>query len=281
MREGGVAGRIDRLGSDRRRVQKASGRVEDDRSGQEEPVGIDLAAVPRRVRSLLHASRSASRHHACRTRRRARGDLRRARSHLRRRGRGRRGRVGPRRQTCSRPFASFVGGGSRRLPREASTPTAPGRSMNGLPSRSPRVMARWPAVFSGSDLDPDANRKRMESIVRRIEELAGSLAGPAAAAADDGVDARDAPGDHVERSAGGEHDRRESRRRQPLARRGGRGPSGPGQPVAHRPCARADAARARRSLPAREPTHYGTRRNASGRAVRVLVGAGRPGKPGR
>jgi hypothetical protein len=45
-----------------------------------------------------------------------------------------------------------------------------------------RVMANWPAVFSGSDLDPDANRKRMESIVGRIEELAGSLAGPAAAA---------------------------------------------------------------------------------------------------
>ena len=44
------------------------------------------------------------------------------------------------------------------------------------------VLARWPAVFSGTDLDPDANLKRMESIVRRIEDLAGSLAGPAAAA---------------------------------------------------------------------------------------------------
>jgi hypothetical protein len=48
-----------------------------------------------------------------------------------------------------------------------------------------RVMARWPAVFSGSDLDPDANRKRMEAIVRRIEDLAGSLAGPATAGAGD------------------------------------------------------------------------------------------------
>jgi hypothetical protein len=41
------------------------------------------------------------------------------------------------------------------------------------------VLARWPSSFSGTDLDPDANRKRMESIVRRMEELATSLAGPA------------------------------------------------------------------------------------------------------
>jgi hypothetical protein len=40
-----------------------------------------------------------------------------------------------------------------------------------------RVIARWPAVFGGTDLDPDANRQKMESLVRRIEELAGSLAG--------------------------------------------------------------------------------------------------------
>jgi hypothetical protein len=46
------------------------------------------------------------------------------------------------------------------------------------------VVARWPAVFGGSDLDPDANRKKMETIVQRIEALAKSLGGPAAAAAD-------------------------------------------------------------------------------------------------
>jgi hypothetical protein len=46
------------------------------------------------------------------------------------------------------------------------------------------VMARWPSMFAGTDLDPEANQKRMESIVRRIEELAASLAGPATAAAD-------------------------------------------------------------------------------------------------
>jgi hypothetical protein len=48
------------------------------------------------------------------------------------------------------------------------------------------VTARWPAAFAGSELDPDANRKRMESLVRRLEDLATSIAGPpGAAAADD------------------------------------------------------------------------------------------------
>jgi hypothetical protein len=39
------------------------------------------------------------------------------------------------------------------------------------------VIAKWPAVFSGTDLDPDSNRKKMESLVRRMEDLASSLAG--------------------------------------------------------------------------------------------------------
>jgi hypothetical protein len=47
-----------------------------------------------------------------------------------------------------------------------------------------RVMARWPAAFAGTDLDPEANRKRMESIVKRVEDLAASLVGHAGAAAD-------------------------------------------------------------------------------------------------
>jgi len=46
-----------------------------------------------------------------------------------------------------------------------------------------RVVAQWPAPFNGTDLDPDANRKRMEAIVNRAEELANSLGGPASAAA--------------------------------------------------------------------------------------------------
>jgi hypothetical protein len=34
-----------------------------------------------------------------------------------------------------------------------------------------KVVALWPAAFSGTDLDPDATRKRMEKIVARVEEL--------------------------------------------------------------------------------------------------------------
>ena len=46
------------------------------------------------------------------------------------------------------------------------------------------VIERWPAVFGGSDLDPDSNRKRMETIVQRIEALAKSISGPGAAGGD-------------------------------------------------------------------------------------------------
>ncbi|HEY5616907.1 MAG TPA: DUF349 domain-containing protein [Vicinamibacterales bacterium] len=34
-----------------------------------------------------------------------------------------------------------------------------------------RLMATWPAAFSGTDLDPDVTRKRMEKLVTRVEEL--------------------------------------------------------------------------------------------------------------
>jgi hypothetical protein len=46
------------------------------------------------------------------------------------------------------------------------------------------VAAAWPAVFEGSDLDPHANRKRLEALVRRVEDLARSVDGPAAEALD-------------------------------------------------------------------------------------------------
>jgi uncharacterized protein DUF349 len=44
-----------------------------------------------------------------------------------------------------------------------------------------RITQQWPSAFAGTELDPDANRKRMESIVKRMEDLAASLAGPAPA----------------------------------------------------------------------------------------------------
>ncbi len=48
-----------------------------------------------------------------------------------------------------------------------------------------RIMSQWPGSFAGTDLDPEANRKRMESLVKRMEDLAASVAGPAGAAGDD------------------------------------------------------------------------------------------------
>jgi hypothetical protein len=44
---------------------------------------------------------------------------------------------------------------------------------------SQRIMRLFPSVFKGTDLDIDANRARMEAIVKRMEDLANSLAGPA------------------------------------------------------------------------------------------------------
>ena len=47
-----------------------------------------------------------------------------------------------------------------------------------------RIVSAYPPAFAGTDLDPEANRKRMESIVQRMEDLAKSLAGPTTAAGD-------------------------------------------------------------------------------------------------
>lgn len=46
------------------------------------------------------------------------------------------------------------------------------------------LAARWPASFAGSDLDPDVNRKRMEDLVKKVEDLAASVAGSPRAQAD-------------------------------------------------------------------------------------------------
>jgi hypothetical protein len=43
-----------------------------------------------------------------------------------------------------------------------------------------RIVALWPAAFAGTDLDPDATRKRMEKLVARVEELVPANAQPRA-----------------------------------------------------------------------------------------------------
>ena len=46
------------------------------------------------------------------------------------------------------------------------------------------VVTRWPAAFGGSDMDPESNRKRFESMVLKVEALAESLSGKAQPAAE-------------------------------------------------------------------------------------------------
>ena len=53
--------RVQKLDSDGRRDQAAAGRVEDDRCGDPRPGKSDLGALPRRLRSLLHAAPRGSR----------------------------------------------------------------------------------------------------------------------------------------------------------------------------------------------------------------------------
>ena len=49
------------------------------------------------------------------------------------------------------------------------------------------VLVRWPAAFAGTDLDADANRKRMETLVLRMEDLAKAVGSPPGLAAADAV----------------------------------------------------------------------------------------------
>jgi hypothetical protein len=40
-----------------------------------------------------------------------------------------------------------------------------------------RMVAAWPEAFAGTDLDPEATRKRMEKLLAKVEELASAQAG--------------------------------------------------------------------------------------------------------
>ncbi|HEX5108419.1 MAG TPA: DUF349 domain-containing protein [Vicinamibacterales bacterium] len=47
-----------------------------------------------------------------------------------------------------------------------------------------RIVGRWPAAFAGTELDPEATRKRMEKLLARVEELLPSQSRPQASTAD-------------------------------------------------------------------------------------------------
>ena len=177
-----------------RRNQAAAGRVEDDRAGEEEPIGCHLAAIPRRLRRVLRALRAAARHRARRTRGGARGDLRRARSACasvvsdsatattqapapagearRLRQRKRLASAGP-----GATVRTLRTAGSRNSPRAASIAMRRPRSTGVTPKR---VVASSRAGRPASPARiwiPRRTASRMEALVKRVEELAASLGG--------------------------------------------------------------------------------------------------------
>ena len=128
-------------------------------------VGSDLAALPRRVRSILRslqASRSA----------RAAGEGRGSRhGHPRARSagaRGRRGRELRRPRTSTRPFSRRGASGSRRRSCRARCSRISPRAIT---RRSAASSRSWPGAFAGTDLDPETTRKRMEKLLSRVEEI--------------------------------------------------------------------------------------------------------------
>ena len=245
----------------RRRDQAPAGRVEDDRSGQEEPVGGDLAALPRRLRSVLQratrsgttsarAERVAAREAIC-------AELEALALPVGRRRPKRRAATA--RPTCSstRSRVAVAAAGSRRLAARGVDPDrARALDQRVSPRRSPRVIAplagrlRRHRSRSGREPQADGSARRP----RRRRSPRRSRAGRGAA--DQALSPTDAPRGDAEGSARREHDRRQGRRGQPLARR------------ASRTCVRrrrawsriglvpdAHAPPAGRSLPARVPAH--------------------------
>ena len=216
--------------------------------------------------------RASPRHRARRARRGARSDLRGARSAR-----------GGRSQAPTRPadlLATVRGIRGRWQQEIAARGVDPDRA-RALDTRFAdafaKVIARWPAAFGGTDLDPDANRKRMEALVKKVEELATSLAGPGGRAGCRPL-ADEPPGRDAEGSARRQHHRRQGRRRQPLARRGRGGAAGAGRLVAPRSGAgrRPPAAR-----PIASSVRHGRSRSAPKSATQgpAPAGGGPQGRP--
>ena len=163
--------RVDRLGADRRRDQAAAGGVEDDRPGEEEPVGGDLAALPRRVRRVLRPLRAAPRHRARRTRRGARGDLRRARRRSCRADADGPTRAGAAIAATVRAPARPLAAGDRRARRRSRTGARARRRFAG--GVRARHRARGPRRSPAPISIPTRIASGWKRSSKRIEELAG------------------------------------------------------------------------------------------------------------
>ena len=156
VRQGRGARAIRPTGTRPPRDQAAAGRVEDDRSGEEDALRSDLAALPRRVRRVLRALRAAPRHRARRTRRGARGDCR---------GAGSAGRTGSRQSSVVSRQSSVVSRQSSVVSRQSRVvgrsrssrqSTGPSRShrqsaMPGPPAPDPRGQSGTGDCSSGPD----------------------------------------------------------------------------------------------------------------------------------
>ena len=145
------------------RDQAAAGRVEDDRAGEEEPFGGDLAALPRRLRSRSsRATRSATTSRAPSASRRAKRSApssKRSRRHRATR-RPRRPARSSRPPICSRRSARCAAAGSSEIAARGVDRERALALDQRFAAAFAGVIARWPAVFGGTDLDPEANRKK-------------------------------------------------------------------------------------------------------------------------
>ena len=113
---------------------------------------------------VLRALRAAPRHGPRRARRGARSDL--SPSSKRSRAADATG-ASPRRPislATVRALRAQMAAGDRRARRRSR---ARGALDERFAAAFAAVVARWPAAFAGTDLDPDANRKRMEALVQR------------------------------------------------------------------------------------------------------------------
>ena len=150
-------------------IKQLAGGVARDRPGQEEPRRGRVAALPRRLRPASStATRTATRTRAKPPARRASGSARSSRRSPRRTARRR-----SRPTTSSRACRPRRRRGARRA---ACRRTSWKRSTQRFFGARDRLLELYPRAFQGSELDPDASRRRAEKLAARVEGLLESLA---------------------------------------------------------------------------------------------------------